>query len=151
MGFFDILLAGDQTDSRRQAQDNNAARLAFSVHKMMSKGQGITRLAEPLMFSVIFLEEPHFTQGAALITRPQLSVGEPVGGAGVWQWHRNPKGYYTGAYVYLSVVLSEVEYGDDGVQMTHNLMFTGIGYKDLGQAVATEAQLLTPRTVGFGV
>jgi hypothetical protein len=151
MGFFDILLAGDQTDSRRQAQDNNAAGLAFSVHKLTSKGQGINRLPDPIMFSVIFIEEPHFVQGASLITRPALAVGEPLGSAGVWQWHRNPKGYFTGAYVYLSVALSEVEYGDDGVQMTHNLMFTGIGYKDLGQAVSTEAQLLTPRAVGFGV
>lgn len=151
MGFFDLIVAGDQHDSRRQAQANNASRLAYSVHKLTSKGQGIVRLPDPLPFSTIFLEEPHFTQGASLITRPALSVGEPLGSAGVWQWHRNPKGYYTGAYVYLSVALSEVEYGDDGVQMMHNLMFTGIGYKDLGQAVTTEAQLLAPRAVGFGV
>jgi len=151
MGFFDLLIAGDQTASRRQAQENNSARLAYSVHKLTSKGQGVVRMPDPIPFSVIFLEEPHFVQGASIITRPALSVGEPVGSAGVWQWQRNPKGYFIGAYVYLSVSLSEVEYEDDGTQMMHNLLFMGTGYKDLGQAVTTEAQLLTPRAVGFGV
>lgn len=151
MGFFDLLIAGDQTQARRNAQQGNSARLAYSVHKLNSSGWGVTRLTEPIPFAVVFLEEPGFISGAALVSRPPLVVDEPLGNAGVWQWQRNTKGYYTGAYVYLSVQMGEMEYGEGDVQMVHNLMFTGVGYKDLGQAVTTQAQMLTPRSVGFGV
>lgn len=151
MTFYEILVAQDATASRREAQENNSARLAFSMHKMKSSGTGTVRVAEPITFDVVFLEEPLFTQGATLVERPADAL-DPVGSAGVWQWQRNPKGHYTGAFVYLDVRVGEVEIGSGGTtRMIHHLLFQGTGYKDLGQAVATEAQALTPRTVGFGV
>jgi len=150
MNFFDLIVAQADTTARVETQRNNAARLAWSTHKIHSSGCGTIRQAEPIHFDVVFLEEPVFTQGASVISHP-ADVLDPVGSAGVWQWHRNPKGHYVGAYIYLSVVPSEVDFVVEGVQMTHHLLFMGMGYKDLGQAVTTEAQLLAPRTVGFGV
>lgn len=152
MEFFDILTAQDQTAARRRQQEQNSARLAYSMHKMGSSGVGNIRRAEPILFSVAFLEEPLFTQGATVVKRP-AELTDPVGSAGVWQWHRNPKGHYVGAYIYLAVSVGDSYYEAAGqdIQMQHHLMFQGMGFKDLGQAVATEAQLLAPRTVGFGV
>lgn len=151
MDFYDIIVAQDETASRRQTQAQNAARLGYSAHKVGSKGTGTIRRPTPLMFQVVFLEEPIFLTGSTLVKRP-ADLSDPVGSAGVWQWHRNPKGHYTGAYIYLSVTLSDLFYeaGAGEVQMTHNLVFQGIGFKDLGQEVTTEAQIIVPRTVGFG-
>lgn len=152
MDFFDIVVAQDQTAARRRQQDQNSARLAYSSHKIGSSGFGSIRREEPIIFDVVFLEEPIFTQGALLVKRPTTEMPDPTGVAGVWQWHRNPKGHYVGAYIYLAVSTGDSYYDATGqdIRMSHHLLFQGVGYKDLGQEVATEAQLLVPRTVGFG-
>jgi len=150
MNFFDLIVAQADATARIETQKNNASRLAWSAHKVQSSGFGTVRQAVPIDFDLTFLEEPVFTQGASIVVSPSGAL-DPVGSAGVWQWHRNPKGHYVGAYIYLSVVPSEIDSVVKGVQMTHHLLFMGMGYKDLGQAVTTDAQLLAPRTVGFGV
>lgn len=152
MDFFDLVVARDQRDARREADRNNAARLGFSQHKVQSSGTGNIRRADPIKFDVIFIEEPLFTQGATVIQRP-ADGSDPIASTGVWQWDRNPKGHYVGAYIYLAVWLGEISFEAVGseVQMTHHLLFQGMGYKDLGQGVTTEAQLIAPRSTGFGV
>ena len=102
MQFFDLVVAQAETDGRRETARENAARLAMSTPKVQSSGMGNFRRTQPLLFDVIFLEEPLFTQGASVITKP-ADMLDPIASAGVWYWHRNPKGAYIGAYIYLSV------------------------------------------------
>lgn len=154
MDFFDVLLAQDEQTARRDAQQQNSARLAFYRHTHGSSGVGTARLQTPIVFEVPFLERPHFTQGALVKVPPDLSVWNlPVGSAGVWQWQRSLKGYYTGAFIYVDVRLETLN-GDildyPHVEMLHDLLFSGVAYKDLGDAVSTEAQIITPRIVNFG-
>lgn len=156
MDFFDVLVAQDATSARREAQATNSARLALYRHTHAASGVGTARIDAPILFDVAFLERPHFTQGTAVRVGPDLGVWYlPVGTAGLYQWERNTKGHYIGAYIYLDVRM-EPRDGDNPpttyphVETLHDLMFTGIAYKDLGDAASTEAQLLTPRTVNFG-
>lgn len=154
MEFFDILMAQDATTSRREAQRQNAARLAFFRHTHSTSGVGPARMEEPIRFDIPFLERPSFTQGALVLTAPDVNIWHmPVGIAGVWQWSRNIKGHYLGAFLYFEVRMetrSGAVLDYPHVEMLHDLVFTGIAYKDLGDAVTTEAQLLEPRPVYYG-
>lgn len=145
-GFFDLIVAQSDAAASRGAQRENSARLALSAHTVTTKGLVAIRYTEPLMFEGAFLEAPHLSTGLAIQADVDPRSGwVPTCTVGVYQWHRNPKGHYTGAYIFIGV--------RDGLQdaeLQHHFIFFGIAYKDLGQAVATEAQLLSPRPVGFG-
>ena len=152
-GFFDVLRSSEARTATREAQRQNAARLAFSTHTQVSHGVGHFRLPDPIDFDVVFLEAPHVFTGAATVSVVTDAVLDPEARSGVWRWKRNLKGHYVGAYVYLGVRVDD-EYGfaavDVNVTVQHHLMFMGIAYKDLGSEVATEAQLLSPHAVGYG-
>lgn len=154
MEFFEILLAQDSTTSRREAQQQNSARLAFFRHTHGTNGVGPVRMEEPILFDIPFLERPSFTQGALVKAAPDVNIWHmPVGTAGVWQWRRNIKGHYLGAFMYFEVRMetrSGAVLNYPPVEMLHDLVFTGIAYKNLGDAVTTEAQLLEPRPVDYG-
>lgn len=150
MSFYDLFVAQADRTARIEAQRDNAARLGFSQHRIQSTGFGSVRRTSPIRFSVAFLEEPFFTQGATLVSRDEELESDPFGVSGVYQWDRNPKGHYIGAYVYLNVVTGDFLSGSGSVRMIHNLLFQGMAYKDLGPSVSTEAQLITPRSSGFG-
>ena len=146
MDFFSILTAQGSASSVRAAQAENSARLAMSCHIVESKGTSSRRIDAPVMFQVAFLPPPFIVTGTSIKTDLDPSVSwVPRADVGLWRWHRNEKGHYTGAYVYV-----QVSGGTWGSEFQHNLIFYGIAYKDLGQAAATEAQLLTSRPVGFG-
>lgn len=154
MEFFEVLLAQDTTTARRETQAANSARLALYRHTHASSGVGTVQVPTAIDFDVTFLERPHFTQGAVVKVSPDLAIWNlPIGTAGLWQWKRNTKGYYIGAYVYLDVRM-ETRNGDvldyPHVEMLHDLLFSGVAYKDLGDAISTDAQMLTPRPVNFG-
>lgn len=144
--FFDLIVAADATTALREAQRENGARFAVSSHSVETKGGTSVRLADPIMFEAPYLSEPYLATGLAIKKDYDPSTGwMPRVSAGVWQWHRNVKGHYTGAYVFV-----HVDAGAEGAELQHHFTFFGVAYKDLGQAVATEAQLLAPRPVGFG-
>ncbi len=146
LGFFELTVAQDAAAGQRSAQAENGARLAISAHILESKDVTSSRLADPLMFEAPFLAPPFVATGVTIKKDYDPSTGWlPDVTAGVWQWHRNPKGHYTGAYVFIGV-----KAGSYGSELQHHFIFMGTAYKDLGPAVATEAQLVGSRPVGFG-
>ena len=152
MSFFDLIVASEERVSRRETQRQNSARLAFSTHTIDSTGSGHTRYPEAIPFDVTFLTPPMVFTGGALITPTPTGWHDAELSSGVWQWERNTKGHYTGAYIYMNVRMAAID--DEGfdppkVTTQHHLMFMGVAYKDLGSEVATEAQLLEPKTVGM--
>lgn len=155
-GFFDLFTAAEDRSAQKQTQAANAARLAFSAHTIESTGVGTFRRAAPILFDVVFTSEPKIMTGLALLAPAPDGYLDPDGMSGVWQWHRNLKGHYLGAYVYMSVRMTDTDgfsspsAAASAIQVQHHLTFMGMGYKDLGNAVANDAQVLTPRTVGFG-
>lgn len=149
------VVAAEARDSRVAAQQN-AARLAYSMHNHESSGVGSVRINEPIMFDVTFLQRPFFTQGAGVVRGPDLGVWhDPVGTAGVYEWIRDKKEAYVGARIYLDIVLrrrdGEVPDEWPPIRMMHDLSFMGFAYKDLGSAVAVQAESNGVRTPGFGV
>ena len=84
--FFDALDAQETRHQSRENQAQNAARLAFSCHNLVSTGVGSVRIPEVVTFDVAFLTRPYFTQGAAVKSGPAGGGWtDPGGGAGVWQ------------------------------------------------------------------
>lgn len=144
--FYDVLLAQEATAAVRGQQAENSSRWAVSQHLVETRGSVRARLAEPLVFEAPFYDPPFVLTGAAI--KKDMAPGAewlPVTSAGVYQWQRNTKGHYTGAYVFVSAFDVEAQ-----SEIQYHFMFSGIAYKDLGQEVAVEAQLLPVRTVGFG-
>ena len=153
--FNEALVAAETARANRETQGENSARLAFSMHNQESSGVGSLRLAEPVMFDVSFLTRPFFLQGAGVKLGPDLlEWNDPVGSAGVYEWIRNTKEHYIGARMYVDVVLrrrdGEAPFDWPPVRMMHDFAFMGYGYKDLGSAIAVQAQTTGPRAVGFG-
>jgi len=152
-GFFDLLQAQEARTARRETQRDNAARLAFSVHRQTSTGVGYFKQTKAFSFDVVFTEAPALLSGSAILNMPDEPWLPPAAGASVWQWKRNVKGHYTGAWVSLWVQIESRNgtlASPPAVKVQHHLMFLGQAYKDLGDEVATQAQLLAPRTTGFG-
>jgi len=145
-GFFDVALAQDTTAAARAAQAENGARWATSQHIVETRGVVGLRRADPVIFEAPFLEPPFVSTGLTIKKDYAPETGWlPQASAGVWQWHRNPKGHYTGAFIFVSVLAAQ-----PAAELQHHFLFSGVAYKDLGSSVAADAQLLSARPVGFG-
>jgi hypothetical protein len=145
-GFYSLIVAQDAANAARSAQAENGARWAVSSHTIETKGLTSARIADPVMFEAPFTQAPYISTGLAIRQDADPASGWiPQVSAGVWQWHRNTKGHYTGAYLFVHVGAGAI-----GSVLQHHFTFSGLAYKDLGQDVSTEAQLLAPRPVGFG-
>ena len=67
---WEILRAQEDRVARRETDRENSARLAHSMHNLTSVGVGVTAPEDPILFSVTFLERPHFTQGSLIKNLP---------------------------------------------------------------------------------
>lgn len=153
--FMEAAVAADEARGQRAATEQNSARLAYSLHNYESAGVGSTRVPEPVMFDVVFLQRPFFFQGAGVVRAPSATeFHDPVGTVGIYEWIRDTKEAYIGARIYLDIVLRRrdgtVPDSWPEVRMMHDLQFMGYAYKDLGSAVAVQAQTNGVRTPGFG-
>lgn len=144
---------------QRATSHENSARPAVSEHTIISTGTGQTRVKSPILFSMHFREQPHFTSGCLTVKNPYPKVfHDPVGQTGVWAWKRDGKGYYVGAYVWWRVdsyMLDTVDLNDSGaanpvpaMQVEHHLSFSAVGFKDLPKQGLTD-ETLTPRASGL--
>jgi len=145
-GFFEVVRAQDATAQARATQAENSARWGVSQHVLDTRGSTSVRRQQPIMFETPFLSPPFVSTGAVIKKDFSPEVAwVPETNAGVWQWHRNTRGHYTGAYVFLMVKTPQVQ-----AEIEHHFTFSGVAYKDLGEQVSTDAQLLQSRPVGFG-
>lgn len=145
-GFYDVLVAQEAATAVRAQQGENTSRWAVSLHVVETRGNVRMRATQPIVFETPFYEPPSVTTGVAI--KKDFAPGAewlPSGSAGIYQWQRNPKGHYTGAFYFVAVsnveAMSEIE---------HHFVFSGVAYKNLGQEVAADAQTLLVRPVGFG-
>lgn len=138
--------------SRREAQRENAARLAHAYAFWTTHGSGEMLAPQPFRFNVSFVDQPSFTHGAVVAESDDLLDGYyPRAHAGVYDWVREvPPGnadgddslvpYYIGAYVYFVVdVIGPIKAAASDLgtlvlpqyTITHNLKWEGIAIKDL--------------------
>lgn len=148
----------DQHRQRLEQIRENSARAATSYATLRSKGVGQQLLAAPVEFDTPFFHEPSVTSGLHLEVRPNLTTYTlPRVTAGVYRWVTTPRGFYTGAYIYVAVDVER----RDGVAFTvddvaalsiiavvHHLQFSGVSYKPLGGQASAEVQdpLVVPLT-----
>jgi len=149
--FYYELLAQERRLAERLRHKDNAGGQANSIHTQETKGLGQFRLAEPIRFHVSFLQEPAFTQGAAVLRAPDPTrYSDPVGTAGLRSWLRDDKGHYIGAYMYYRVDIyttrgPQAFKVQDEVSMVHYLNFTGTAYKALDNHVLAQLHQVQAR------
>lgn len=130
-----------QEDARRYVdnQRNNSARWAVSEHQVHTLGTGNLRVAQPVIFEVVFLQEPQFTSGVALVKHPDpAGWHDPSGDVLVRSWVRDDNGSYTGARLSYRVEIdpdtAEVSDAQPVVRLVHFLTFSGLAYKAIDGA-----------------
>lgn len=146
-GADDLRVLDDAIAFQRQTDNhhNNAGRTGRSRHKLTTGGAGELRLTLPLTFQLTFLDEPLFTTGVTLAGGNLASGAFPLVSAGVWRWWRDGRGYYVGAFLWLSVGFAPTHVQNDlnltqataqaralqGLKLQHHLCFEGTAIRDV--------------------
>lgn len=113
----------------KDAQKENSARQARNVATWTTTGVGEVKVEKCFAFAATFIYEPIFTSGYALDEDDDLVTGSfPRAYAGVYDWKRDTRGYYTGAWVFFVVTANgrPVNY-----TLHHHLSWQGMALKDL--------------------
>lgn len=136
------LLAAQQ---RYQSQRENEAREAHSLHTLESTGVGETIEPEALMFPNPFVFKPALSYGAEITVLPDQELwGLPRPSGAVMRWEINDRGFFLGAFVYVTVDLEPAEGVTPEVQpnvrVEHHFRFSSLAYKDLGDKVLDQVQ-----------
>lgn len=142
MSTYRQLLAAQQ---RYQAQRENEAREAHSLHTLATTGVGSTIEPEPLMFPNPFVFKPALSYGAEVVRLPDQDLwGLPRLSGAVMRWEVNDRGFFLGAFVYVTVDLDPLEGVTPEVQPSvraeHHFRFSSLAYKDLGQKILDQVQ-----------
>lgn len=149
----------DDDANRAKAAKENAARSAVAEMTYISTGVTQQRVKTPITFPVIFRTEPHLSTGSAVVKNPAPTEWhDPVGHLGVWKWDRDPRGFFTGAFIWWRVeAYQAVPILDDegyeildppppAMRVQHFMSFSGIAFKDL--PTSSLDPTLPPRTPG---
>jgi hypothetical protein len=165
--FHFVELESDADENRRAAAKENTSRNAQVEITHIQTGIGQKRVAEALIFPVIFKTEPHFTCGSGVISNPNADIWhDPRGSSGIYSWKRDGRGNYIGARIWVRLDmerkagaaskspadtalkhLNQQRAIEAKVKVEHFLTFSAIAFKDLPNKTLSRA--LTPRTVGY--
>jgi hypothetical protein len=150
----------------------NSAGQATSQHTITGKGIGTLSVTDPIVFTVPFRQQPHFTQATGVISKLP-SAQDPRGQVSVRRWIQDDKGNFTGANITLwigpdtaLVKTKKVRQPDgtfkdvveDGTTaldqaeyvMQFYLTFTGLAYKALTDDVMTKMDDVTVKSTIIG-
>lgn len=82
-----VLSAQQQVEQRRQQQQENSARLAVNMFTYVTVGVGDLIPVQPIEFDCVFLREPSFSFGPALVKAPDTTKFRlPMVQPGVLRW-----------------------------------------------------------------
>lgn len=77
---------------RRDDVRENSSREARNSFTFTTDGSGYIVPRQPITFDCLFLQEPHFTSGVALVRSPDLNLWHyPIVTAGVYRWIKQPQ------------------------------------------------------------
>lgn len=118
----------------------NATRMAQVRVRVRTIGNGTEAIADLQNFGLTFVTMPAVTYGWAVAPVDDLDTeavaSTVMNGTGyVWQWNRDAKGYYAGAWVFVAFdsnyypPSTEVVNTLDQIMIDHNFVFTGLAYK----------------------
>lgn len=99
----------EQFRDRASAIANAGARNGRSLHRVLSKGAGQTRIAQPIAFRLTFIGQPTFTSGVTLAAGQLQDGAYPVVSIGVFRWQKDGRGFYIGAWLWVAVTYGPTE------------------------------------------
>lgn len=119
----------DSARAREQQVRENSARLAESFVTVSTTGQGGYRFDNVSYFGVTFINRPYVAVAHVVNDNDLTNPNQfPVASGGVWKWLTNERGFYTGAWLYVSVYCFGAT---PNYAMEHDFTFTGVAVKDL--------------------
>lgn len=127
----------DQAARVEQTRENGG-RLAEAHGLFRTSGWGEMAFQDVIEFGLSFVDAPAIAYGAELNPGQTLvDTRFPRSWGGVYQWKRDAKGLYVGAYCYAVIDAgSIIPAGDPGYTLTHHFTFTGIAIKGLPAGLA---------------
>ncbi len=79
----------------RQARDDvkeNSAREARNSYSYTTTGSSTFVAQAPITFDCLFIQEPHFTSGVAMVRTPDLNLYDlPMAQVGIYRWVKRPQ------------------------------------------------------------
>lgn len=135
-----------QRDRERQFAENSG-RQATAYVTYTTEGAGDIVLDGALGFSTEFVEEPALATGVVLNKPPSEKFLMPRTTAGVYRWERNERGFYIGAFMFITVDIPPRP-GHEGdpslpkakARLIHHFFFTALSYKQVGGDAMAELE-----------
>ena len=112
---FTIVNAQRTAEAAKDQQVENSPRIAYEELTYNTTGVGQIIIPGALRFQTVFLRAPSVVTGAVMTEAPGAGWAYPQVTAGVYRWLTNPKGYFTGVYVYFHVRCDPLNADDDAV------------------------------------
>ncbi len=124
----------------RQRNAENAARHAFTFHRLESIGWGQIEFEDPLQFDLSFTRRPFMSYGYHVESDALIEYGYPHCAGLVTEWEQDAHGLYIGAWVAVSIQLGVANYplSQEVAQedwpayvVEHDFTFQAVAIKDL--------------------
>lgn len=132
-------LESQRADTRRN--NENSTRDANAYARFTTTGWGEIAFEECFEFGLTFIEEPYVACSMSLQDGDKLIEGRfPRASGGVYRWKKNHRGYYVGAWLFVTVETSSPNIYtselDPGYELDHSFIFAGMAMKDLPDYLA---------------
>ena len=134
--------AQQQARAARERDLENSSRHGFASVEYDTTGWGEIVFEECFQFGVVFTQKPHMLYGFEVKEEGNdlVATRYPQASGFVYKWRRNKKGFYTGAWVGCTVFTANenivTALPDPNYSLTHFYLFTGMGTKELPDALA---------------
>jgi hypothetical protein len=120
----------------------NSTRFAQAFTKFETNGWGEVAFEECFVFGLTFIEEPFVSYGCSVDGDTLVDSRFPRTSGGAYRWQQNNKGFYLGAWCYVTVETQSAFVLTDEVEpnydLTHHFMFSGMAMKDLPAYLAED-------------
>jgi hypothetical protein len=122
-----------ERESWRAQVNENSARLAYAWGVTTTTGVGSLAHEDEIDFGLTFIEQPMVSYGTVVTNQIEWepddtdSLLQMPGATGfVFSWRQDPRGFYVGAHVGVTVTGGELD-----VELEHHFTFMGIAMKDV--------------------
>lgn len=136
----DVWAASERQRELRDRTNENASRLAFAFATYNSHGWGEKRFTQCAEFGLTFVEKPFVSYGCEIDGDKLIDTRFPRSSGVVFEWRRDTKDFYTGAWVAVTVDTKSpfifTALADPAYDLIHHFTFAGIAYKALPDYLA---------------
>jgi hypothetical protein len=120
----------------------NTPRLAQAWGTFRTTGWGEKSFEDCYEFDLTFAERPYVSYGFVVLESSLPDIDDklidtrfPRCSGGVFEWKQNSRGFYTGAWCFVTVETAspfiQAQYEEPGYVIQHHFQFSALGIKDL--------------------